>query len=88
MDEKSRRALLEDWGSVAQESTSSIRDLTADICSRLEELLVAEKKRQEEQRQAERTHFEAMLEDQREAHEAAAERSRELWGHLLDQLNK
>ena len=88
MDEKSRRALLADWGSVAQESTNSIRDLATDVGSRLEELLVAEKKRREEQSQAERDHFEAMLEDQRRAHEAAAERSGQLWGHLLDQLNK
>ena len=88
MDEKSRRALLADWGSVAQESTNSIKDLATDVGARLEELLVAEKKRQEERRRAERDHFEAMLEDQRKAHDAAAKRSGQLWGHLLDQLNK
>ena len=88
MDEKSRRALLADWESVAQKSTDSIRDLATDVGARLEELLVSEKKEQEKQKQAERDHFEAMLEDQRRAHEAAAERSGQLWGHLLDQLNK
>ena len=85
---ESRSAVLADWARVAEESSNSIRDLASDIGSRLEKLHVAEKNRQEEHTRAERGHFETMLEDQRRAYEDAAERSGQLWGHLLDQLNK
>lgn len=49
-------------------------------------LIEEETRRQEEQKRADRDHFEKMLEAQQKAHDEAAERSGQLWGHLLDQL--
>ena len=45
-----------------------------------------ETQRQEKQKSTDRDHLEKMLEVQQKAHDEAAERSEQLWGHLLDQL--
>lgn len=51
-------------------------------------LVEKETQRQEKQKSADRDHLEKMLEIQQKAHDEAAERSGQLWSHLLDQLKK
>ena len=81
-DAELRCKALADWAGLAKESSNSIRALISD----LKNLLLAERRRQEEQKRAERDHFENILEDQRKAHEDAAVRSGQLWDHLLNRL--
>ena len=56
------------------------------VIGELRALVEEEMQRQEEQKSDDRDHLEKMLEVQQKAHDEAAERSGQLWGHLLDQL--
>ena len=56
------------------------------VIGEIRALVEAEMRRQEKQKRDDRDHLEKMLEVQRKAHDEAAERSGQLWGHLLDQL--
>ena len=56
------------------------------VIGELRALVEKETQRQEKQKSADRDHLEKMLEIQQKAHDEAAERSGQLWGHLLDQL--
>ena len=56
------------------------------VIGELRALVEAEMRRQEKQKRDDRDHLEKMLEVQQKAHDEAAERSGQLWCHLLDQL--
>ena len=58
------------------------------VIGELRALVEKETQRQEKQKSADRDHLEKMLEIQQKAHDEAAERSGQLWSHLLDQLKK
>lgn len=58
------------------------------VIGELRKLVEAEMRRQEKQKRDDRDHLEKMLEVQQSAHVEAEKRSEQLWGRLLDQLEK
>ena len=58
------------------------------VIGELRKLVEAEMRRQEKQKRDDRDHLEKMLEVQQNAHVEAEKRSEQLWGRLLDQLEK
>lgn len=58
------------------------------VIGELRKLVEAEMRRQEKQKRDDRDHLEKMLEVQQNAHNEAEKRSEQLWGRLLDQLEK
>lgn len=71
-----------------KDSNSKFNSEAEKAIAGLRELIELESRRQQDQNRADRDHFQKMLEDQRKAHDAASERSEELWIYLLDQLEK
>ena len=58
------------------------------VIGELRKLVEAEMRRQEKQKRDDRDHLEKMLQVQQNAHDEAEKRSEQLWGRLLDQLEK
>ena len=79
-------AKVKDTFALVEDTRKKLNSEFEKAIEALRSLVEAETRRQEEQKRADRDHFEKMLEKQKKAHDEAAERSGQLWGHLLDQL--
>ena len=91
---KSRAKVIDAELAKIKETFEQVEDtrtkLNAEVKKAIEalrNLVETEAQRQQQQKRADRDHHEKMLEVQQKAHDAAAERSGQLWGQLLDRLN-
>ena len=81
-------AQVKETFALVEDTRNKLNEEFEKVIGELRVLVKEETQRQEEQKSADRDHLEKMLEIQQKAHDEAAERSGQLWGHLLDQLKK